>query len=268
MLIPFKNKQIYVECHGEGAPIVILNGIMMSTASWKPFIVTLSKHNKLILLDFLDQGQSSKMDKGYDIAIQADVVKCALDALRIEKAHFIGISYGASVAMNFALMYPQYVDKMVLYNCIPYSSPWILAVGKSWQLARTSPEAYYYTAIPTIYSMDFYNNNQDWLDRRKDFLMKNVFNNPEFLGAMERLSQSSATHDVRERLSEIKAKTLLVGGNADYLTPISEQKYIHERIAGSSLVIMEGCGHAAMYEQPDIFASLLTGFVNSDSVIL
>ena len=268
MLIPFNDKQIYVECHGEGSPIVMFNGIMMSASSWKPFVSALSKHNKLILLDFIDQGKSGKMSGNYDITLQADAVKCVLDELQIRMAGIAGISYGASVAMNFALKYPSCVEKMVLYNCVPYSSPWLQAVGKSWQLARTSPEMYYYAAIPIIYSMGFYNQNQDWLNARKDFLTGHVFNNQDFLDAMDRLTNSAATHDVRDKLGDIAAKTLLVGGSEDYLTPVSEQKFIQERIPGASLVIMEGCGHAAMYEQPEIFASILTGFINSDSIIV
>lgn len=268
MLIPFEDKQIYVECHGEGkgSPIVVLNGIMMSTPSWKPFVAALSKHNSLVLLDLLDQGQSSRMNVVYDIKIQADVVKCVLDALNIDKVSIAGISYGASVAMNFALTYPEHVDRMALFNCVPYTSPWLKTVGESWKLARVSPQMYYHATIPIIYSMEFYNQNLDWIEKRKEFLIANVFNNPNFLDAMDRLIDSAATHDVRAHLGNIAAKTLLVSGSEDYLTPLSEQKYIAEHIPGAELVIMDGCGHAAMYEQPDVFITLLLGFINSDEV--
>ncbi|MDR2183890.1 MAG: alpha/beta hydrolase, partial [Clostridiales bacterium] len=207
MLIPFEDKQIYVECHGRGAPSVVLNGIMMSTPSWKPFIPALSAQNRLILLDLLDQGQSGRMTEAYDITIQADVVKCVLDALKIDSANLVGISYGASVAMNFALKYPRHIDKMVLFNCVPYTSPWLADIGKSWQLARVSPEAYYHATIPIIYSTDFFNQNLDWMSARKGFLTQNVFNNQDFLDAMDRLIDSAATHDVRDGLGDIGAKT-------------------------------------------------------------
>ena len=268
MFIPFENKQIFVECHGEGPPIIMLNGIMMSTPSWRPFIPALSKHNKLILLDLLDQGQSTKMSENFDITLQADVVKHVLDALQIPKASVAGISYGASVAMHFAIKYPNYVDKLALFNCIAHTSPWIAAIGESWKLARATPEAYYYATIPIIYSMDFYNKNLDWIEARKAFLIQNVFNNQDFLNAMDRLINSAANHDVREGLNRITAKTLLVGATEDYLTPIAEQKFIREQIPSAELAIMHGCGHAAMYEQPDVFTALLTGFINNKSITL
>ncbi|MDR2183176.1 MAG: alpha/beta hydrolase, partial [Clostridiales bacterium] len=72
----------------------------------------------------------------------------------------------------------------------------------------------------------------------------------------------------RDGLGDIGAKTLIVGGSEDYLTPLPQQKYIYERIPGAKLVIIEGCGHAAMYEQPDIFTSLPVGFINCVSTAL
>ncbi|MCL2216775.1 MAG: alpha/beta hydrolase [Defluviitaleaceae bacterium] len=262
MIIDFNGKKIYAETHGDGEALVMLNGIMMSTPSWTQFIPALSSRNKLILLDMLDQGQSSRMSEGYDITLQADVLKKVLDELGIKKATICGISYGASVAMNFAIKYPDYADKLILFNCVPYTSQWMRDIGKGWKLARHSPQAYYHTTIPVIYSADFYNHNPEWIAARKEFLMQHVFNNKDFLDAMDRLTDSAVAHDVRDELAGITAKTLLVGSKEDYLTPPQQQKYIRERVPGANLVVIENCGHAAMYEQPDIFTALITGFVN------
>jgi len=268
MLVDFNGKDIYVEVYGDGPPVVLMNGIMMSTKSWASFVGSFSKNNKLILLDFLDQGQSAKMTEAYPVTIQADVLKCVLDALGISKAHISGVSYGAAVAMNFALKYPKSVDRLVLFNCVPNTSQWLADIGEGWKAARVTSEAYYRMTVPVIYSMGFYNRRADWLSTRKDFLVENVFNNAMFLDAMERLSDSMHTHDVRDRLCDITAKTLVVGGRDDNLTPLSEQRFIAERIPDSSLVVIENCGHASMYENPSCFAALLTGFINHDIVVM
>jgi len=268
MIVDFNGKDIYVEVHGNGAPVVLLNGIMMSIASWKPFIEPLSRDNKLILIDFLDQGQSHKMTEKYPVALQADVVKCVLDALKIKKSHISGVSYGAAVAMNFALKYPEYVDRLALFNCIAYSSKWMGYIGDAWKMARITPQIYYSTTTPIIYSMGFYNKKSDWLESRKDYLINNLFNKKAFLDAMERLIDSMTEHDVRDKLSSITAETLVVGSSDDNLTPIAEQKYIRDKIPGASLVIMDNCGHASMYENPTVFILLLTGFINHGTVTL
>ncbi|MCL2367968.1 MAG: alpha/beta hydrolase [Oscillospiraceae bacterium] len=268
MFIDFQGKQIYAEVHGAGEPLVLLNGIMMSTLSWAALVPSLAKFNQVILLDMLDQGQSSKMTETYDISLQADVVKCVLDALGHKKAHIMGASYGAAVAMNFAIQYPDCVDKFILANCVAYASTWLREIGEAWKAARITPETYYYATIPVIYSMDFFGRKADWMAARKKLLCETAFANPVFLDAIERLSSSMYTHDVRDRLHEIKAKTILIGSREDYLTPINEQRYIYDRLEHADFVVMEDCGHAAMYERPEVFVGIMIGFLHTDPIII
>ena len=67
------------ELHGEGRPLLLLNGIMMSCGSWAEFVEPLSAQNQLILLDMLDQGRSAKMTEAYDHGIQIRLVDALLD---------------------------------------------------------------------------------------------------------------------------------------------------------------------------------------------
>ncbi|MFA7418021.1 MAG: alpha/beta hydrolase, partial [Acholeplasma sp.] len=77
----YLNKNVYYEVIGSGNPVLILNGIMMSTKSWEPFKPLLSQQFQLIFLDFLDQGQSDAYDENYTQDIQVDLVKALLDHL-------------------------------------------------------------------------------------------------------------------------------------------------------------------------------------------
>ena len=76
----FQGKKVHYEVHGSGGePIVLLNGIMMSTASWKPFIECMTLHNTLVLVDFFDQGQSERMTESYDHSIQVALLDAVLE---------------------------------------------------------------------------------------------------------------------------------------------------------------------------------------------
>ena len=87
----YEGKKVYYEVHGEsGNPLVILNGIMMSTASWKSFIPNFKKNNIVILVDFLDQGQSERMTESYNHEIQVNVLEALLDLLPYEKYTVMG----------------------------------------------------------------------------------------------------------------------------------------------------------------------------------
>jgi pimeloyl-ACP methyl ester carboxylesterase len=78
-----------------------------------------------------------------------------------------------------------------------------------------------------------------------------------------RLTQSADDYDMRSNLNIVMAKTLIVASEFDTITPLSDQKELHEGIGDSELVILPDCGHASMYEKPALFVSLVLGFANS-----
>lgn len=257
----FNGKAVYFEEYGQGRPLVILNGIMMSCASWKEFIEPFSANNRLLLLDLLDQGKSARMDGPYEQALQAEVVLALLDHLGIKKACLVGISYGGEVAQRFAIEHPDRLDRLVLFNTTARTGPWLGDIGEGWNLAARDPEAYYYSTIPVIYSPAFYLGKNDWMTRRHEAL-HTIFANQDFIQAMIRLTNSARSYDVTEDLHRITAPTLVVSCREDYLTPMAEQELICAKIPDSKRVILPGSGHASMYEQPLLFAALVLGFCN------
>ena len=130
-------RHIYYESYGQGTPLVLLNGIMMSCASWQPFIETLSANNRLLLVDFLDQGKSDKMTgQIYDHGIQVQVVRRLLEHLSLASACVAGISYGSEVALEFSVTYPEMTDRLVLLNATAATGWWLGDIGRAWNLVR------------------------------------------------------------------------------------------------------------------------------------
>lgn len=262
----FEGKKVYYEVHGDrGEPLLILNGIMMSTNSWKPHIKNLSKNNVAIFVDFLDQGQSSRMTESYDHAIQVRLLDALIDVLPYDKVSIMGISYGGEIAIQYAVEHPQRVRRLVLANAAGRTSDWLRKIGDGWnEVARShSGLAYYLTTIPVIYSTGFYEREAAWMERRESTLVE-YFSNPAVLDALIRLTDSSRDYDYVDRLCEIKCPTLIISGSEDGLVPPTEQILLHERIKGSTYVTVNGSGHASMYEDPSSFLALTLGFTNLD----
>ncbi len=260
----FKGKKVYYEILGTGKPLMVLNGIMMSTASWGTFKKTFSRDNTLILVDFFDQGKSEKMeDIPYDQGIQSDMLKGILEHLNIDKINLVGISYGGEVALRFALENLSLIDRLVLFNTTSKTGPWLKDIGDAWNLSIDNPMNYYLTTIPVIYSPGFYEDKREWMEKRKMFLTEGPFSQKEFLEAMVRLTKSAEGHDLTKELSKITCPTLVVGSEEDFITPLKEQRKIANLIPNSEFVILPNCGHASMYEKPLLFSSLVLGFVNN-----
>lgn len=264
----FQGKKVYYEVHGSGGePIVLLNGIMMSTASWKPFIECMTKHNTLVLVDFFDQGQSQRMTESYDHSIQVALLDAVLEEVSAqiwyEKFNIMGISYGGEVAIQYALAHPGRVRRLILANTCGRTSAWLKKIGDGWNEVAKGGNgySYYLTTIPVIYSTKFYEDRAAWMEGREEFLTQH-FSKPEVLQALIRLTDSSVTYNVVDRLHEISCPTLIISSSEDVLVPPTEQKLLHEKIKGSMYVTVNGSGHASMYEAPESFAALTLGFAN------
>ena len=260
----YEGKRVYYEVHGEsGQPLVILNGIMMSTASWKSFIPNFSRNNITILVDFLDQGQSERMTESYNHSIQVGVLEALLDLLPYEKYTIMGISYGGEVAIQYAVKRPDRVRSLVLANTCARTSDWLRKIGDGWNaVAKTGVgEAYYLTTIPVIYSTGFYEREAAWMDRREGVLIP-YFSRPDVLESLIRLTDSSRDYDYTDRVGEIRCPTLIISCSEDGLVPPTEQILLHKKIKGSHYVTINGSGHASMYEDPASFTALVLGFTN------
>src|SRR5690554_2915255 len=148
----YLNKNVYYEVEGSGNPVIILNGIMMSTKSWTPFKESLKDHFKMIYVDFLDQGQSDSYEASYTQMIQVDLIKALMDHLNIQKTHLVGISYGGEVALQFSIKYTDYVDRLIIYNSVAYTTYTLAETGHTWnEYAKALDSNNYYEAtIPVI----------------------------------------------------------------------------------------------------------------------
>ncbi len=262
--LDFEGKQVYYEIHGEGGePLLVLNGIMMSTASWKPFLKDFTRHNTLILVDFLDQGQSSRMTEGYTHAIQVRLLEALLSHLPYEKVTIMGISYGGEVAIQYAVHYPHRVRRLILANTAGRTSSWLRKIGDGWnEVARQGDGyAYYLTTIPVIYSTGFFEREAAWMDRREGTLTA-YFGREDVREALIRLTDSSRDYNYMDRLFEITCPTLILSASEDGLVPPTEQIMLHEAIPHSTYVTINGAGHASMYESPAAFAALVVGYTN------
>ena len=255
---------INYELDGNGEEtIVLLNGIMMSAASWIDLVPTFTEGRdfQLLRVDFRDMGMSEKFEEDYDVSIHADDLKGLLDHLGLEKVHMVGISYGGIVAMLFALKHPEMLSNLMLFNSVAKAPKKLQAISTTWEEACKLKDGkkFFDIAIPPIYSDYYCEHHWDVLAERREMFDEMLTD--EWFEALIRLSQSSKDVDVLDRVSEIEVPTLLVGGSRDYLTPVYEMEKIHERMPNSRMMIIKDSGHASFFEKPDEFVTAVLGFI-------
>jgi pimeloyl-ACP methyl ester carboxylesterase len=264
----FEGKSVHYEVVGQGRPLLMLNGIMMSTKSWAPFLEAIQKGgSQPILVDLLDQGQSEAMEKDFPIARQALMLEALIAHLGLSQVDIFGTSYGGEVALNLAAARPDLVGRMVLANTVARTNAWLKEIGDAWILAGGNPRAYYATTIPVIYSPAFYDRKAQWMENRKNLLTGTAFASADFQARMARLTRSAESHDVTGQLHAITCPVLLISSQQDHITPPEEQAYLADHLPNAQLVLLPKTGHAAFYERPDLFTALLTGFLSHREAI-
>jgi 3-oxoadipate enol-lactonase len=266
MTFQYQGKQIYYESHGLGKPLLLLNGIMMTCASWAPFLKAFTESGtQVILLDLMDQGQTSVFEEGYDIADQASLCAALLDHMGIEKADVLGTSYGGTVALTLALNYPDKVNSLLLAATRAWTDPLFRDMCESWIHALATSQAFYTATIPLFYGATFQVNSREWMADRRKLLEETVFTDPDFLSRMKRLIISIQEFDLRDQLHHIACPCLLLTADEDLVMMPWEQERIAQAMPNCELMTLRKTGHVLFQERPALFISIVMGWVHHRS---
>lgn len=250
---------LYYELHGpaEAEVLVLSNGVLMNTASWGLQVPALSGRYRLLLHDCRGMGRSEHPAGPYTMEGHADDLAALLDALKIEKAHIGGISYGAEVSLAFALRHPQRTRSLFLSSAVSHSDPVLAGLVGIWSAAarRKDPRLLYQVSYPLNFSDRYLAANHAALEAASErYKLLDLDAVLELFLCFERLNLTAELH-------RITAPTLVLVGEEDILKPRKYSEIIAREIPGAKLVVVPGAGHALCLEQPEVFNALLLGFL-------
>lgn len=259
--VRINSKNIYYREYGNGEPFVFLNGVMMTTSSWSYIAKDVSKYYRMILVDLLDQGKSDSCEEGYTVETQAELLNSLLEILGINSTHLLGVSYGGKVALTYALKHNDKVKSLILSNTDCYTSNVMKDIGKAWAYAASTLDGEIFSNIvfPYVYSFGYYENCYEKLEEKKRVMSKVL--NEEWKDRFVRNLYSALNFDVSHFIEDIRVPALIIGAEYDLITISEYQRFIHSRIKGSQLVIIKGTGHAAIFEKPEEFISIVMEFL-------
>lgn len=99
---------------GAGFPLILLHGNGESSEYFKSQMDVFSSSYRVIAVDTRGHGQSPRGTAPFTLIQFADDLKAFMDEAGITKAHILGFSDGANIALLFALRYPDMVEKLIL----------------------------------------------------------------------------------------------------------------------------------------------------------
>ena len=261
-----------IRCVDIGAgrtPVVLLHGTASSLEMWGYTMPVLAEEHRVIALDMVGFGYSSRPDVPLSPDFLAGVVRQSLDVLGVDTAHLVGLSLGGAVALRLALDRPGEVATLTLVGAAGLGDGAHLlirllslpVVGEL--LGRPSRAGTRYLLRQCLADpahMD---------DALIDFShalaciqgsRRSLLSGLRSLGVFGRL-HPQVKRAFGDRLQELRVPVLLVWGEEDRILPARHGRQAHERIPDSELHILPGCGHLVQLECAAQFNALLLGFL-------
>ncbi|WP_250004544.1 alpha/beta fold hydrolase [Actinoplanes sp. M2I2] len=227
----------------------------------------LEQHYTMVYLEPVGTGDSGRLDL-YGLSTYVSFLDAVVDDLALPRVHLLGHSHGGFVVQQYTLDHPGRVAGIILYDTSPVTGPqfWESAMAGVTAYAAVDPHlpAAFQRAVTAtddeamssalreaapVYFADF-------PTRRTEF--------EDFVAAIRAwtVPQDSEPFDVRPRLGEITAPTVVIVGAHDFICGPGWAALLHDGIAGSRLVELKASGHFGHIEEPVAFADAAAGLLD------
>lgn len=253
---------------GQGPAVVMLHGGGPGASGWSNYYKNIGdladSGLRVILMDCPGFNKSDEIVSDVQRGLlNARAVKGLLDALKIDRAHLVGNSLGGASALNFALEFPERLDRMVLMG----------PAGMGNSIMQPNPQEGIKRMVK-LYREPSYANFVDMLDvfvfdpsEITEELRKGRWSNIEsrpkhlqnFLDSVQ--LAPFTTWDVSDRVKQIKHKTLVTWGRDDRFVPIDNGLKLIHSLADAQLHVFSRCGHWAQWEHASAFNRLVADFL-------
>ena len=219
----------YIE-QGQGQPLILLHGNGEDSSYFVYQISYFSRNYRVIAIDTRGHGKSPRGEKPFSIKQFSEDLKDCLEAMDIAKTILLGFSDGGNIALEFALKYPERVEKLVLNGA---------------NLFPSGVKAIYQWPIEVGYRM------------AKLFAKKSekAKQNAEMLGLMV-----NEPHIDPTELSRLTMPVLVVAGTKDMIKE-SHTRLIYKSLPNAQLNIIEG-DHFVANKNPEAFNEVVNRFLS------
>jgi 3-oxoadipate enol-lactonase len=254
-------QRLYVEEHGKGEPLLLVEGLGQSMWAWREQIPVFARHYRTIAFDTRGTGRSPLPDEPYSID---ELAQDAADLLDGRPAHVVGLSMGGYVALTLALAQPGLVQSLVLVATGaggPERVPRPKAVRDAYAAAIGLPfDEYGRRTMPLTFS-------PGWTER-----------NPErFEEILAARLEHPTPDEVRDahvqacygfygrgcEVERIDAAALVLHGDADVIVPVENGRVLASRLPNARYVELPGRGHNVQLEDPVTFNRLVLEFLSN-----
>lgn len=257
MKLSINGIDIHYEISGSGPVVTLLHSLATDLSLWDDLAAELGKRFTVLRYDARGHGQTSAPQGPYTWPMLVADLVGLLDALKIERTHFVGLSMGGMLGQHFALAHPERLEKLVLTSTTsrvpPEAKPlWDerIAVAREKGMA-----AHVAGTLERWFTAPYRAAHPEVMARIGAMVAATPVAGYAGWGA------AIQTLDLTDKLGAIEAPTLVVCGAEDSGTPPAANRAIAEAIPGARFTMLPNASHQLVIEQADNFRRLLLDFL-------
>lgn len=247
---------------GSGPAVVLIHGFASALDTWVTVMPELERDHRVIALDLKGFGWTDRPEGDYSPAAEARLVWGLLTERGVDKADVVAHSWGSSVALSMALMAPERVTRLALYDAwvfeeqLPSFFLWSRADG----LGELLFGLFYKERPDEKMAHAFY--DQRFVSQGLIDEVEKALDRPGTVAAALAAVRGQHYAQVQPRYRTIQQPTLLLWGREDEVTTLPFGERLSRELPHSRLVVYPRCGHFPMLEAKDASNAELTAFLS------
>ena len=239
---------------GTGPVVLFLHGWGTDFASFRVFLDRMSAAYRVCALDMPGFGKTAEPPSAWGVDDYADFVLDFLAGLGIGEAILIGHSFGGGISVKLATRegMPLRIQKMILVDSA--------VIRRRRTLGQRLRTAVYRLGRNVLQSEAVRKRYPDLLER-----WRRSHGSADYRNATPRMRECLVKivgEDLTPCLPRIACPTLLIFGENDTATPVSDARIMEKLIPGSGLVVLKNAGHYSFLDQSYAFGRVLDSFLN------
>jgi pimeloyl-ACP methyl ester carboxylesterase len=240
--------QLYYEVHGQGDPLILIQGLGHTSNMWFKQVPTLAKEFQVIVFDNRGVGQSDKPDSEYTVALFASDAFELLGALGVKQSHVLGVSLGGFIAQQLILDHPAAVNKLILCSTSFGGPNMVLPPGEVLQFMAfgAGKETFQY-GLELALTPEYLTKNSSEVAQ----LIAPMRRNPQPRHAYLRQLMAPVGFNSEGRLQEIKSPVLVLAGEKDRVVPVENSRRLAAKLPNAQLITFPNAGHLFFIERAE-----------------
>jgi len=242
----------------EGAPVVVLShSLGSSIAMWDPQVKPLEAHFRVLRYDTRGHGGSDAPESAYTLELLGTDAVALLDALEIDRVHWVGLSMGGMIGQFVALHHADRLRSLALCDTAAIMPEEVQPI---WQeridtVRRNGMQALVQPTLERWFRPSFLSQNPPEVE----IIQRHFLETPVegYIGCSEAIRKLNYL----DQLSAIQMPTLIMVGKDDPATPVAASEAMHDAIQDSRMVVISNAAHLSNVEQADAFNRALLDFL-------